>query len=218
MTETQNTIYQFYKKKGLSDKAIAGIMGNIAVESNFNTNTLNPNDKGKSSIGLFQWRGGRKTALENYAKTNKKDVNDLQTQLEFSWVELNTTEKKTLDMLKNSNRKTAGEIAVEFDKLFERSDGSRRNDRKKFANNFYNNEVSFIDKTINGSQHGSEVFIDKAGISETNGLLKTPIKLILIIILIIFGVLFLMNAIGATGAIKNGVTGAINKVGGKNDE
>jgi hypothetical protein len=57
-TKAQNqvTVKDYFKAKGLSKEAVAGIMGNIQRESTFNPGALNPKDSnGLPSRGLIQW-------------------------------------------------------------------------------------------------------------------------------------------------------------------
>ena len=56
--------------------------------------------------------------LENFAKTTKKSIKDLSTQLEFIWKELNTTEKTALKHLLEA--KDSSEAAKAFAHKFER--------------------------------------------------------------------------------------------------
>ena len=83
----EKKVYNFFKKKGLNDIQIAGILANIKEESNFDPEATN----GESGAGgLFQWTGGRLTALKLYADTKGKDWTDFQTQLDYSWIEIHS--------------------------------------------------------------------------------------------------------------------------------
>jgi hypothetical protein len=65
-TKAQNQVIvkDYFKAKGLSKEAVAGIMGNIQRESTFNPGALNPKDSnGLPSRGLIQWN-------ENTAKAS----------------------------------------------------------------------------------------------------------------------------------------------------
>lgn len=89
-------IIKYFENKGLSSHQAAGIAGNLFAESSFNTIALG--DKGKS-FGLAQWNNGRLKNLKNFAKSTNRSENNLATQLDFIWKELNTTEKNALDHL-----------------------------------------------------------------------------------------------------------------------
>lgn len=132
MAENKEIIENFLRDKGLNDKAIAGVMGNIQQESNFSTTAKNSSS---GAYGLFQWTGSRKKGLENYAKSNGGSADDINTQLNYFWNELETTESKTKDILINSNYDSASDYAEAFEKSFERSGGSALDKRKTYAEN-----------------------------------------------------------------------------------
>lgn len=106
-------IWDFLKSKGLNSYAIAGIMGNLKAESNLRPNNLQNSferklgytdvsytqvvDSGKytkfatdgAGYGLAQWTyHTRKAALLAFAKSKKKSIADLETQLQFLWKEM----------------------------------------------------------------------------------------------------------------------------------
>lgn len=130
----QAVVWNYFKNKGLNDKAIAGLMGNIAQESNFNSSAVN---KSSGASGIFQWLGGRKNGLQDYAKSLGKSWTDLQVQLDYAWKELNGSEKKSLASLQR-NDLSASQHASEFERLFERSGGSAVGKRQDYANQYYN--------------------------------------------------------------------------------
>lgn len=144
----QAVVWNYFKNKGLNDKAIAGLMGNIAQESNFNSNAVN---KSSGASGIFQWLGGRKTGLQDYAKSLGKSWTDLQVQLDYAWKELNGSEKKSLASLQR-NDLSASQHASEFERLFERSGGSALGKRQDYANQYYNQFA--------GTNGGSGIGID----------------------------------------------------------
>jgi len=130
---SSNQIWSFFKSKGFTDEIVAGIMGNLQMESNLNPNALN---KSSGAFGIAQWLGSRKTALQNYANSVGKSVSDISTQLEFLWKELNSTEKRTLNWLNSNLDASASKVAEMFDKLFERSEGTHIPQRQNYANQF----------------------------------------------------------------------------------
>ena len=91
--------YEFFISKGLQPHHAAGIVGNLMHESGLNTTIKG--DGGKA-FGLAQWHPDRQKGLETLAKSLGTDKSDFNTQLEYVWQELNTTEKKALDALLNS--------------------------------------------------------------------------------------------------------------------
>lgn len=91
----------FMSKKDTSGKSIlskhqaAGLVGNLIRESKLNPSALN---KTSGAVGIAQWLGSRKKKLiSKYGKNPS-----FEQQLEFVWEELNTTHKRGLDSLKNS--------------------------------------------------------------------------------------------------------------------
>lgn len=144
----QAVVWNYFKNKGLNDKAIAGIMGNIQQESGFNSSAVN---KSSGASGIFQWLGGRKNGLQEYAKSLGKSWTDLQVQLDYAWKELQGSEKKSLASLQR-NDLSASQHASEFDRLFERSGGSAVGKRQDYANQYFNQ--------FQGTNGGSGIGID----------------------------------------------------------
>ena len=65
-------------KRGFTKLEAVGIAGNMSVESRFDAAASDG-----SAIGLCQWDGVRKKALQAYAKANSKPYTDLTLQLDF---------------------------------------------------------------------------------------------------------------------------------------
>lgn len=138
--------WNFFKSQGFNDNAVAGILGNLKQESN-----LNPNAKqygGGPGRGIAQWSvGGRWDQLVKWAKANKKNEWDLQTQLEYLLLEINgsgNVDKTGFQLLnkkfggmagfKNSaNVETAMKI---FEKSYERAGKPNYDNRLKYANQY----------------------------------------------------------------------------------
>lgn len=112
---SKQIIWNFFKSKGFTDFGVAGLMGNIQAESNFNPQNLQNNGNKKLNMtdeeytkavdcgeydfesfckdgygfGLVQHTfHTRKAALYQYAKTSNKSIGDLQMQLDFIYNEL----------------------------------------------------------------------------------------------------------------------------------
>jgi LysM repeat protein len=106
-------VWKFLKGKGLSDFAVAGIMGNLFAESGIRSNNLQNSyerslgmtdeeytaavDNGtytnfvrdSAGYGLVQWTyWSRKDGLLKFVKAKKASIGDLATQLEYLWQEL----------------------------------------------------------------------------------------------------------------------------------
>src|SRR5699024_3100299 len=80
--------WNFFKSKGLSDAATAGILGNLEQESGLDPSKHQLN--GGLGRGIMQWEkgGGRYEELVAYAAKKGTEWDDLQTQLEFAWLEM----------------------------------------------------------------------------------------------------------------------------------
>lgn len=138
---TQNTvgeIIDFFRGKGLSDTAIAGILGNMRVESDFNTHAYNP---GEGAIGLGQWEGGRRTALQNYASAHGMTETDLQAQLGYYWHELTTSYSNVYQQLVAAP--DASSAANVLNRQYEIS-GDYTNDRENYASQYLSNNFKDI--------------------------------------------------------------------------
>lgn len=84
--ENEVKVWKFFKKKGFSGMAIAGIMGNLAQESGFRPDATSGI---ADDIGIIQWtdnaESNAKTRLMSWARNNHKDYKSLSAQLEYLW-------------------------------------------------------------------------------------------------------------------------------------
>lgn len=119
---------KFFKSKGFTDEQTAGIIGNLIHESGLDPTRLNPNDKGKKSEGIAQWRAERRDALIKKYGANYKDLDN---QLNFIYAELLDGEKLAYRYVKLSKNVT--DATVNFDNYYERSDGLSRGARIGYA-------------------------------------------------------------------------------------
>ncbi len=87
-----DAVMQFFTDKGESPVVAAAIAGNIAQESGYDPTI--ENDIGV--FGLFQYLGDRRDALMSFAEENGLDPNDIHTQLEFAWQEMNQEQEYAL--------------------------------------------------------------------------------------------------------------------------
>lgn len=132
-----DTVWNYLIKKGLTQEQVAGIMGNMEAESAMKPSAEqfpgNPNYGGK---GLVQW-DDRKYNLYNYAKNRGTSWTDLNTQLDFMWHELMTTESYAYSKLIAST--TVKSAALNFHRYFERSadDPQREARRVTYAQQYY---------------------------------------------------------------------------------
>lgn len=132
-SSTQAKVWNNLKARGLSDAQVAGIMGNIERESGFKTNAK---EAGGTGIGLVQWSFARANNLKAYAKSRGKAWTDLQTQLDFLWHELNTSEISALNALKKATSVTSASNI--FQQKFERAGVVAQGQRNAAAKKYYN--------------------------------------------------------------------------------
>lgn len=103
--------------KGLSFNGACGVLGNIQAESNFNPEIV---EHGSGiGYGLCQWSFGRRTALNAYATSRGKKVNDLDMQCDFLYKELTDNYKSLLSELQKDSI-TPQQAADQFVRKFER--------------------------------------------------------------------------------------------------
>lgn len=80
-------IWAYFKRKGASDEATAGIIGNLMAESSCDPTAIEkPSGLGH---GIAQWTRGRWDNLQKIAKSKGVDWTDLGLQLELLWSEIN---------------------------------------------------------------------------------------------------------------------------------
>lgn len=112
-------IWSYFKSKGLSDEAVAGIMGNMDKETGGTFLPDAVNSIGCS--GIVQWCSGRNDSMRAKAEAEGKDWNCLGFQLDYIWYEMTeTSESKVMEPLKSST--SAGDAANIFHDYYERSD------------------------------------------------------------------------------------------------
>lgn len=117
-------IATFLASKGLTAPQIAGVLGNLQIESGFSPTAFN---SGEGAIGIAQWEGGRRTALQQFASRMGTSETSLSAQLNFLWSELTGSESAALSALRATHDPTAA--ATVFDQSYERSAGTSRAQR-----------------------------------------------------------------------------------------
>jgi peptidoglycan hydrolase-like protein with peptidoglycan-binding domain len=90
---------EFYRSKGLTKPQAVAMVGGFQQESWKHLDPTSVGDQG-TAFGVGQWRNERKVALDLLAKQRGVTWADFDTQLQHSWNELQTTEKRTLKLLK----------------------------------------------------------------------------------------------------------------------
>ena len=135
-------IWNYFKYKGLSDAATAGILGNIQAESSFNPAAV---EIGSGiGYGLIQWSFDRRTALEAAAQAQGVDPSDLQFQLEYLWkesVDPNSSYGKELSAAGFYDSNNPSDAAYLFHSIVEKSNDSYdaiKNNRCRTAEQWYN--------------------------------------------------------------------------------
>lgn len=80
-------ITDVFRRAGYNDEAIAGILGRVQQEHNFDTSDVPEHEEEGMHVGgygMFQWNGGRTTAFLEWAKQNGKDPQNPTTQAEYA--------------------------------------------------------------------------------------------------------------------------------------
>lgn len=121
----------------ITDAGIAGILGNIKYESNFNPKAYNPDEK---RSGLVQTDN---TRISNWS--NIVNSGTWQEQIDAVIYEgryLNSgmgsnSAYNVWDKVLTNATLSASQAASEFDRLWERSSGAQRSDRSKAAEDYY---------------------------------------------------------------------------------
>jgi hypothetical protein len=132
--------YQVLHIAGYTDEQVAGILGNLILESQMNPLAT----RGGDTLGIAQWRGYRKELLESFKLVpltiNGKDYTRLNTQLYFLLNELNTTQGKTkraLLAIKTTGYPGVKEAAEVWETIFEVSGGQGLDERIGYAIDVY---------------------------------------------------------------------------------
>lgn len=94
-TDVQSQVWNFFASKNLQPHQIAGIMGNISRESQFNPLAVGD---GQTSFGLAQHHAGRADGLLS-AVGGMGGLGNIQGQLDYIWQELLTSESGALKKL-----------------------------------------------------------------------------------------------------------------------
>lgn len=135
--DIKTDVYNRLRQNGFTDSEAAGITGNIAQESMFDTEAFSKD--GYNSHGLVQWTGDRKAHLEQFARENGLDPKDWRTQVDFISEEMNTTERAAFEALRKNPNITPEEAAHIVREQYERPDPAVANDayRQQVAREVY---------------------------------------------------------------------------------
>lgn len=105
---------------GLTTAQAAGVEGNAKVESNASTTSGNAKE---GAIGIFQWEGGRRTALDQYASAHGLAETDIAAQIGYLNQELTGPYAYALAAVKGQS--TAAGAAGIFNNDYEHSQGTQ---------------------------------------------------------------------------------------------
>ncbi len=118
-TSNEETAYDFFIAKGLAAFQVAGIIGNLDVESGVDP-TLSQSSGGPGR-GIAQWEVGYRwdtDAQDNvqwYAARQGLSATSLNLQLSFAWYELTTFSRYGLSALRQSTTVTDATIVIQDD-------------------------------------------------------------------------------------------------------
>ena len=114
-TDRRAQLFQTLTSLGVAPSVALGAMASLAGESsvNFDPNSLGDATIPGGSVGIGQWNKERRTALLNYAQSQKASPNDFGTQLgylkqELSNPNLPTYQPGVLNALRNANSTAQG--------------------------------------------------------------------------------------------------------------
>lgn len=125
-------VYNRYRQDGLTDAEAAGMTGNIAQESNFDTGAVS-ND-GYATRALIQWDGDRYARFEKWCDDNGRDPSDWRAQVDYSVEEMKTTEPDALRrMRERGDDLTPEEAARIIREDYERPDPAQANDARRMS-------------------------------------------------------------------------------------
>jgi len=191
MASTEQTMWNFYRSKGLSEDATAAILGNAYRESGYDSSA---SSTAWGTLGLFQWRLERNSALKSYAESVNKSPTDLQTQLEYSWKELTGKYSKTLTYLQDDSH-SLSQMTQYFNTSFEKS-GDNGKKRISFAQQILNRmKGTTVDVNTTTTTEGSQGIIAGAVTNLSKGAL--------LIVMGILGAIFFLHAFDAVPMVKS---------------
>ena len=129
-------VFKELKARGLPYTAIAGLMGNIDVETGgtFDFQEKQGKDDKGPGYGLFQFEGGHKKAYYNYLKNNKLEDSEAS-QIDYVLNNINKGEgydiggKNRKRLIKSFESDSPEDIAVKFSNHF-LNPGTPHNDRR----------------------------------------------------------------------------------------
>lgn len=113
-------------ERGMTPVQATGFVSNFMVEASVSLNPRAVGDNG-NAFGIAQWNGPRRRAYIEFARKQSKDVGDIDTQIDFLFHELDTSEAGNWEIIQRAS--SAEEAAFLVSKHFERP-GVPHNDRR----------------------------------------------------------------------------------------
>ena len=176
--DIKTDVYNRLRQNGFTDSEAAGITGNIAQESMFDTEALSKD--GYNSHGLVQWTGDRKAHLEQFARENGLNPKDWRTQVDFISEEMNTTERAAFEALRKNPNITPEEAAHIVREQYERPDPAVANDayRQQVAREVYDGRsVRPMQRPMQNGLNDFAEDVKQAAPEEANlNFMKDPVK------------------------------------------
>lgn len=132
--DNMSYIWNYFKEKGIDENVIAGVMGNMSIESNFSSSVRNKS----GHAGYVQMnRTLQKLLIAKYGSFNK----DTQLLHLSSWLLCKETGKLAYmqDSFARADNSTPEKAAHNFAKYYERPKSSNYSNRKKMARLIYEN-------------------------------------------------------------------------------
>lgn len=176
--DIKTDVYNRLRQNGFTDSEAAGITGNIAQESMFDTEALSKD--GYNSHGLVQWTGDRKAHLEQFARENGLNPKDWRTQVDFISEEMNTTERAAFEALRKNPNITPEEAARIVREQYERPDPAVANDayRQQIAREVYDGRsVRPMQRPMQNGLNDFAEDVKQATPEEANlNFMKDPVK------------------------------------------
>lgn len=166
-------VWDFLKGKGMTDIAVAGVMGNIDVESGFNPQNLQNAYEKESKLGmtdaeytkavddgsytnfikdsagygLCQWTfWSRKQNLLEFAKEQGKSIGDFQMQLDFMWKEM----QGVVDRMNAATtiREASDIFLLDYEKPARKDEESVQENRASQGQAYYDKYAKGIEPTV----------------------------------------------------------------------
>lgn len=100
-------IFGYLKSLGFTDAGAAAALGNFEVETGSKPFSPTAYNAGERAIGIAQWEGARRTALQAYAAAHGGKETDLAMQLGYLGTELRGGYRRILRVMQTTNDPTA---------------------------------------------------------------------------------------------------------------